>query len=119
MRALAMRPCPLLLPTITTRSAYALSLRHICRLENNDLVNNGTDYSGVDALAASLAKNGRLRVLRCAAALWGLCLGFSSNTLRANGTRGYLTSTPPFTCVTSTPTFPSSLVCSSTPAPSR
>ena len=78
MRALAMRPCPLLLPTITTRSAYALSLRHICRLEDNDLVNNGTDYSGVDALAASLATNGRLRVLGCAAALWGLCLGFSS-----------------------------------------
>ena len=65
-------------PAITTRSAYALSLRHICRLEDNDLVNNGTDYSGLDALAASLATNGRLRVLGCAAALWGLCLGFSS-----------------------------------------
>ena len=70
-------------PAITTRSAYAISLRHICRLEDNDLVNNGTDYSGVDALAASLATNWRLRVLGCAAALWGLCLGFSSNTLRA------------------------------------
>ena len=47
---------------IATRSAYALSLRHICRLEDNDLVNNETDYSGVDAFGASLATNGRLRV---------------------------------------------------------
>ena len=115
MRALAMRPCPLLLPMITTRSAYALSLRHICRLEDNDLVNNETDYSGVDAFGASLATNGRLRVFGCAAVLRGLRLGFSSNTLCANCTRGYLTLTPPFTCVTSTSTFPSSLVCSSAP----
>jgi hypothetical protein len=76
VRALAMRPCPHhCRPTITTRSAYTLSLRHICRLEDNDLVNNETDYSGVDVFGASLATNGRLRVLGCAAALWGLRLG--------------------------------------------
>jgi len=32
-------------------------------LEDNDLVNNETDYSGVDVFGASLATNGRLRVL--------------------------------------------------------
>jgi hypothetical protein len=118
VRALAMRPCP---PSqaynnhaFCLRPLFALSLRHICRLEGNDLVNNEMDYSGLDAFGASLATNGRLRVLGCAAVLWGSALTFCVPSVH-----GYLTSTPLFTCVTSTPTFPSSLVCSSTLAPSR
>ena len=66
MRALAMRPCSPMLPTRSQRIWPTFFLRHVGRLGDNDLVNNETDYSGVDALAASLATNEKLRVLRCA-----------------------------------------------------
>ena len=91
MRALAMRPCSPMLPTRSQRIWPTFFLRHVGRLGDNDLVNNETDYSGVDALAASLATNEKLRVLGCAR---HCCANtFPLNTHVARSTR------PPFRCV--------------------
>ena len=91
MRALALRPCSPMLPTRSQRIWPTFFLRHVGRLGDNDLVNNETDYSGVDALATSLATNEKLRVLGCAR---HCCVHtFPLNTHAARSTR------PPCRCV--------------------
>ena len=78
MRTLAMRPWLL---AINNDVSFSPLLQHICRLGDNDLVNNGMDYSGVDALGASLATNGRLRVLWCAVPIVATCVWALAPTL--------------------------------------